>query len=618
MSDQYEALVPARLVRDAAGTPYSEQYQDVYHARQGVLDQARHVFLHGNRLPERWQGRDRFTVCETGFGLGRNFLALWRAWRSDPRRSRRLHVLAFEAHPFSSDDLAQANLDLPEDVAFLGAQLVQAWPSLLPGLHRLEFESGALTLTLAFGSVARMAPQVQAGVDAFFLDGFTPRRNPEMWTPALFGQLVRIARPGATAASWCTSGMAKQAMRDAGFLVSKAPGFGGRRVMTVAELRPGLGRGQEAHGDGPVLVVGAGVAGASIAHALASRGRQVTVADPMLAQGWSGTHRGHKAVAVTPLLSQDDDLRTRLVRAGVLRALHRWQALPESFRPRPCGSYVIPKLGQEARLQEALARLQFPPQWAEWLTPAQVADRLAVTPSRAGVWFGSGQLVQPELLLQGLLSSFGVVTQAQAVAALEAQGEEGWGAVWADGTRSALFQEVVLANADDARALLVDMPGLPACPKLATGRRIGGQVSYFPAHDGLPAARAIMASEGYWLPEVQGCHTAGGTYWQDATAVQVTEAGHAEIKEKLNTFLNVNDAQAIWRPVSGWAGWRAVVAGRLPVIGEMPGSPGLWLACAFGSRGFTWAALAGDVIASRLHGEPQILERDLLAAVRPR
>src|SRR5690606_15718929 len=200
MSFQFSPLAPASLHRDVSGTPFSERYGDIYHSRQGAIEQARHIFIAGNGLPHRWRGRSSFTVCETGFGLGRNFLALWRTWLNDPSRSERLHLLSFEAHPFSRSDLAQAlPLGLPPELQALGKQLIQQWPPLLPGMHRLEFEGGRLTLTLAFGPVERMAFQVEAHVDAFFLDGFAPSKNPQMWTPALFGQLVRLASSGATA-----------------------------------------------------------------------------------------------------------------------------------------------------------------------------------------------------------------------------------------------------------------------------------------------------------------------------------------------------------------------------------------------------------------------------------
>src|SRR5690606_38033431 len=196
MSSNYEPLIPAAVAFNERGIPMSTGFGDIYHPDSGVLAQARGVFMAGNQLPRRWQGRDSFTLCETGFGLGHNFLAAWQAWRSDPLRPARLHVLSFELHPFTAHDLGMLLLTrLPEPERALAAQLVSAWPPLLPGMHRLEFEGGALTLTLAFGAVERLARQVSARVDAFFLDGFAPRVNPGMWSRSVFGQLARIARP---------------------------------------------------------------------------------------------------------------------------------------------------------------------------------------------------------------------------------------------------------------------------------------------------------------------------------------------------------------------------------------------------------------------------------------
>ncbi len=614
MSSLYEPLVPARLVYDATGTPYSEQYHDVYHARQGAIAQARHVFLQGNGLPQRWQGQQAFTVCETGFGLGRNFLTLWQAWRADPQRSARLHVLAFEAHPFAQADLAAANAQLPEAIQPLANQLSQAWPLLLPGVHRLEFDAGAVTLTLYFGRIERMATQAQARVDAFFLDGFSPRLNPQMWSPTVFGQMVRMSRPGATAATWCTAGPVRRDLRNAGFLVSQAPSLCGKREMTVATLRPNLGRQGPMAPARKVLVIGAGPAGAGVARSLANRGVDVTVADPVLGRGLGAAHQGHKAVAVTPLLSQDDDTRARLVRAGVLRALHRWQVLDEDARPWRCGSFVMPQDPIQAqRLQQALQRQALPEEWASWQSPEQIADRLGQLPRHAGLWFGSGQLVRPEPLLQALLSHPRIRCVPSTIQGISSQ-EGQW---YAKGLEEdAVFDQLVLANAGHARNLLGEWA--QAYPKLMQGRSVGGQVSYYAQAEGLPVAKAITASEGYWLPPVQGWLTAGSTYWPDPARVEVCAEGHAEIQSKLNLFLDVNTNQPYWQPLAGWAGLRAVVAGRLPVIGEIPAAKGLWAACAFGSRGFTWAALAGDVIAAAMLGEPQLLERDLLAAVRPR
>ena len=285
MKARREPLQPARLHFDEHGVPASQLYGDVYHSRAGAIEQARHVFIRGNNIPERWRGRDTFTVCETGFGLGNNFLALWQAWRRSPAAPKRLHVLSFEAHPFARDALAQLLAHHQGELGDLAQALLDQWPPLIGGLHTLEFEQGRVTLTLAFGKVGYLARQVEAQVDAFFLDGFAPRQNPEMWSREVFGQMVRIANAEATAATWCTAGQVRRDLAAAGFLVTREPGFGGKREMSRAVLRPGLGRPAPKIERQTVMVVGGGLAGASVAHSLALRGHSVTIFDPAFAQG---------------------------------------------------------------------------------------------------------------------------------------------------------------------------------------------------------------------------------------------------------------------------------------------------------------------------------------------
>src|SRR5690606_27364069 len=207
VAPMFEPLTPALAVAASRDVPYSPQYGDIYHSSQDALGQAHHVFLRGNGLPERWRGRERFTVCETGFGLGVNFLALWQAWREDPERCTRLHMVSIEAHPFEADQLIYwLRQRLPDSLQPLANQLAAQWPPLLPGLHRLEFEDSAVTLTLGFGKAQALLPQLQLAADAFFLDGFAPQRNPDMWTDSVMAQLAGIGAANATAATWATAG----------------------------------------------------------------------------------------------------------------------------------------------------------------------------------------------------------------------------------------------------------------------------------------------------------------------------------------------------------------------------------------------------------------------------
>jgi len=179
---------------------------------------------------------------------------------------------------------------------------------------------------------------------------------------------------------------------------------------------------------------------------------------------------------------------------------------------------------------------------------------------------------------------------------------------------------VVLANAAQANQLLRGVIDLARLPKLAGMHRLAGQVSYFSsALNRVRQPRLVVGGVGYWLPEVGHVNVGGSTYVPCSATAEVTPAGHQAIFSKLSGLLGAAEAD-LARGLhpgleSGWAGWRAVVQGRLPVIGPLEPEGGLWLACGYGSRGLTWSALAGDVLAAHLHQEPQVIERDLLKAI---
>lgn len=643
MSPSYQPLIPATLSFDENGVPFSARFGDVYHARGGALHQARNVFLAGSDLPERWRGKSTFTVCETGFGLGNNFLVLWHAWRNDPSRPARLHMVSFEAHPFSHADLAgflPASHEGPESK--LAAQLAEAWPPLLPGIHRLEFEGGAVTLTLAFGPAQRLIGQVSARVDAFFLDGFAPRVNPDMWSPGLFGQMVRMANQDATVATWCCAGQVRRDLANAGFLVKKVTGFGDKREITVAVLRSEIKR--PAGGRrvlDPVAVIGGGIAGAGVAQALALRGHDVTVFDPAFAQGLGASHQGHLAAGLTPLISADDDFRSRLSRAGCQRALQRWQGLGVDARPRVCGTLDVMRAPEDvATCRKALALLKFPPDWVRWLDVHEASDRVGVSLNAGGLWFGQGQVVRPQFLLEALFSQPGIRCEARAIGALRRDAGGMWKLLDTQGRTLLRTPQVVLANARAVPSLFSSIPGQSLPPLLSTMLSMAGQVSYLPA-DEAPALRAIVAGAGYGLPAVQGRYVAGSTYEAHAHASTITVEGHREVMARQAALLNQSFPPSGVMPglLDGWAGWRAMLSDRLPVVGmahdllrqsvpdvaqrrgmvdDVHGETGLWLTCAYGSRGLSWAALAGDVIAARLGNEPVPLERELLRRISPR
>lgn len=218
------------------GTPYSERFADVYRTRSGGWRQACDVFMAGCGLPAAWRGHDRFTVLETGFGLGLNFLATWQAWRQDPERSAQLHFVSVEAYPVSEADMArsarqavpqeQTDTPLATQTAALMAELTTHWPSLQPGLQTWQLDGGRVHLTLAIGHVHAMLPVLaQHGVraNAVYLDGFSPKLNPEMWSTPTFAALPALCLPGARLATYTVSRMVRDGLAEQGFAVRKCP-----------------------------------------------------------------------------------------------------------------------------------------------------------------------------------------------------------------------------------------------------------------------------------------------------------------------------------------------------------------------------------------------------------
>jgi tRNA 5-methylaminomethyl-2-thiouridine biosynthesis bifunctional protein len=625
------SVTPATPAFDAAGTPWSPAYGDVYHSADSGPGQAAHVFLGGNDLPARWAGAGVFTLVETGFGLGLNFLAAWRAWREDAARPERLHLVSIEKHPFLRDGLAELHARYPE-FAPLAAQLRAAWPLPLPGLHRLHFEGGRVTLTLALGDVADVLPQLRLAADAFFLDGFAPERNPDMWTPAVMKALARLARPGATAATYTAARAVRDALAAAGFVPALRPGFGRKRSMLAARFTP-RGVRRDAPPTPPqwserrAIVIGAGLAGAALCERLAARGWRIDLVErrPAPAMEASGIASG----IFHPHLSRDDSILSRLTRTGSLYALGHWRALEavgQRFSWACCGALQVAKDAKdEARMAATVRALGFPAAYVDYLPRASAQERAGVELRTGGWWFPDGGWMRPAELVAAQISAArerGAVAlhTGSAVHALAHDGTR-WQARAADGTAIASAPAVVLANADDAARLAV--PGAPL-------KRVRGQLTLLPG-ERVSTLRAVLAGAGHLAPAVDGTAVAGATYDFDDADPEPREAGHAGNLARLEKLV---PAAAAIDPatLAGSVGFRCVSADRLPLIGAlpdaavlagplgrrtMPRAPGLYGLIALGSRGLTWAALGAEQVASMIEGEPPPLEGALLDAVDP-
>jgi tRNA 5-methylaminomethyl-2-thiouridine biosynthesis bifunctional protein len=631
---------PARLAFDPSGTPFSEKFGDVYHSAESGPDQARHVFLHGNDLPARWAGERLFTIVETGFGAGLNFMATWAAWRSDPKRCERLHFVSVERHPFVGEDLAALHARYPE-FHRQSAEICAAWPAATAGMHRLHLDQGRVTLTLVFADVLDALRGLRLGADAFYLDGFAPDRNPEMWSPAVMKALARLARTGATLATYTAAHAVREALAAAGFEVEKSAGFGRKREMLAGRFAP---RWPVKHPPPPpvkgperkAIVIGAGLAGAAIAERLASRGWQVDILDRngAAAGGTSGLYAG----VLQPHLSRDDCILSRFTRAGFLYAQSLRQSMNTdatvATRP-PCGVLQLADdASHEAQMAEALAALAYPAAYAELVSTDVANARAGRHVGAGGWWIPMGDWARPACVVRTQLAAAAhapspvLRTEFQRqVTTLRRLGER-WHAIDAAGVEIASAPVVVLANAGDA-ALLVDLASAPL-------QRIRGQLTLFPGSSVAP--RTVVCGRGYVLPEIDGNIVAGASYDIDDDAMQPDDVSHAANLARAERLVPGLTADVDMNLLRGEVGMRCVAHDRMPMVGpivdlvrareiagtltgahasDMPRLPGLYCAIAFASRGLAWTALAAECIASQLEGEPLPLEAAVLDAIDP-
>jgi len=218
--------------------PRSEIFDDVYFSVADGLAETRHVFLDGNGLPDAWEGREHFTICETGFGTGLNFLAVWKLWKACKPEGARLHYISFEKYPVSGAYIAEVLAPWQDEIGEERYALVGGYPKKQIGSCRVEISSNVI-LTLVFGDVNEEIIKTEADVDCWFLDGFKPSSNPDMWSKTVFENMARLSHLGTTFATFTAAGFVRRGLAEAGFDVRKVPGFGRKREMAVGVYQAG-------------------------------------------------------------------------------------------------------------------------------------------------------------------------------------------------------------------------------------------------------------------------------------------------------------------------------------------------------------------------------------------
>lgn len=578
------------------GAPRSRRFDDTYFSKEDGLAETRAVFLQGCGLPERWSGRSAFVVGELGFGTGLNILALVDLWRrTRPSQRATLHVFSVEGFPMRREEAARALQAWPE-LDDLATVLLAQWPNGAPeprrGWRRVEWPDHGVVLDLAIADVREALAGWDGAADAWFLDGFAPARNPQMWTDEVLGLVAARSAPGAKAATFTVAGAVRRGLTEAGFDVARVPGFG-RKKQRLEAVFSGA---RSALAPSPrrvpsVAIVGAGVAGAALARAFVRLGAAPVVVE---AEGRGAGASGNPSALVTPRL----DAGLGPVAALYAQAFARASALYRSEAPDAV--IAVGALQLETGPRDA-GRFAAISTWngfaAAPLAPEVAAARLNEASAPAALDLADALVVAPANILNAWLAQ---VPQLRALVVSLERSEQGWRLLDEAGQVIIEADVVCVAGGATTRRLL---PGLGL-------QAVRGQVSL----SDQPFTGAPAAWGGYAIPTPGGGTLFGATHRRGDEAVDLRAEDDAWNLNALRGARRDLAKQLEEAPITARAGVRAATRDHLPVAGEI--EQGLFVLSGLGGRGFTLAPLLAEAVAAEALGRPGPVPSTLKTRIR--
>ena len=648
----------AKIHFNQENTPVSDKFDDVYFSNQDGLAETHYVFLEGNQLWERWVNYQEayFVIAETGFGTGLNFFAvtsLFREFRQKYPDSplKHLYFISFEKYPLPLDTLQQAHLAYPQ-FSHLAQHLQQHWLNPIQGCYRFHFDE--TTLDLWFGDVAENLPQLgdymNDKIDAWFLDGFAPSKNPDMWNEQLYQQMFRFTKPQGTFATFTAASAVRKGLENAGFNITKRKGFGKKREclsgqkthekLTALSL-PWFHSQSANLNEQDIAIIGGGIASLCTAVSLLKRGAKITIycEDEQTALNASGNKQG----AFYPQLSDDNERNIRFyIHAFAYGHQFLQWAIQQQieFEHEFCGVALCAYNEKAESKLNKIADLNLPSDLYQSLHQPNFSEKVGLPLPFGGGFIPQGAWLAPRQLVQhafAFLEKQGVqIKTSQKVTALS-QTENSWQITTAE-NKTFNHEVVVLANGHKLTEF-EQTQKLPLYP-------VRGQVSQIPTSANLLKLKTVLCYDGYLTPvdHAKASHCIGASHVRDNATREFSLAEQQENQQKIQQ--NVPEGWTKEVDTSGnlaRIGVRCSVRDLTPMMGTVPhfsaqqtqyqnlfnlrrrkqpieqaeNYPNLYLIGALGSRGLTSAPFLGETLASLIYGEPLPMSEDLIHNLMP-
>ena len=594
--------------------PISKQFGDVYFSKDNGLLETRHVFLNGNDLTERLSqlhDYQYFCVGETGFGTGLNILTLWQLWQQVRLDNHsHLHVVSVEKFPLNKADLIRA-LNVWTELKPLAEKLIQQYPLPIAGCHRLSFPEERFSIDLWLGDAQDIFPTIPKTqtVNAWFLDGFAPSCNPDMWQANVLDHMVRLSDFGTTFASFSVAGVLKRGLKQHGIQISRPRGFGHKREMLKAiwldtsqtetqsqdsETTIAAPPKSETSKQRKIAIIGAGIAGLSSAWAFAQRGHQVTIYEQN--EPLSGAS-GNPLALLNPKLCPIEQAHEHLMTLSWQHALNFYPQF-KAFRPIQVQQIALKNADELSGLVE---------QYPENVLTANTTLECFPETEFPSLTLHQAGAVSPHQLRDEILQHANIRIEKVKISRLESTDSQV--TLWQDQQIIAITDHAIVCCAKQSAELFKNYPVL---------KPIRGQVSWVENSQRPLALDQAYSYGGYCMQLDTAQLILGASFYPNRDDAEVLTEDHVHNYELIH---NVFPKYAQGLPsVDTWQGRASVRAQSLdylPLVGKIQNLGQIYTFAGLGSKGFLFAPLCSEILAALILGELCPVPQSLLDKLNP-
>lgn len=600
----------------------SEVTHDIYFNPEDPIGESIHNFLIPNRLSERFQEDRSVSIAELGFGAGLNFLLTLRMW-AEERRPGALHYISFEKNPVAWNDLNHFYQSLPELMEYIHL-LEFDRVSLHPGINTIFLKELNATLILIIGEVNEWLSQMNFKADVWYLDGFAPSLNPDMWSTAIIKEISSHSATSTSLSSFSVNGNLRRELVNSGWNVQKLKGYKNKREMLTAifsgtsdvlEKTPGDATdnfpAKKLNPKKKIAIIGAGIAGCSLAYYLSEHSHDVTIFDDRTSML---NHASDNPLAlIMPELSRQADARSLLL-------MNAMSFLQRSFKSLniydsifiPSGVIRFPTSERLKLLIEELPSFGIPDPIARAISPSETSKRLGFETRHSSLFFEESGFIEPRSLCRKYLELCNQTVISKVVSQIKPS-RNSWVLFDRFGSEIGAFDVVVLASGVGSADLCSDLVSIPFTKNF-------GQILSFESEAKI--SNLPICFQGYLIGN-ENRYCLGATY-EHAEVKLSFEETKKELFNKLENVIGESNIAKI-KPanleIKG--AYRANTPDRLPYSGSLENGNssvnlnGLFLHTNFGSRGFTLAPLLSSQLACQLSNKMDILDRKLISAINP-